>query len=123
MHGKSNVTFGGASAGGALVVDLTLDDGHVWHFQGGFGYVGTTMQVAYGIGLSSDFPGLSHIKGDCAFEVATYALGPGGVQITFFDLHPGQIGTVVGYVFGGGATFGIGGGTWSAVPTQKPVPV
>jgi hypothetical protein len=119
MNGKANCTFGGVG-GGVLVVDLTLDDGKVWHFQGGFGYIGTP-GVAYGIGLKADFPGLSHIDGDCAFEVLDGGMGPGGVQMTFFDLH-GTIGTVYGYVFGGGAQFGIGGGKWTAVPAQVPVP-
>src|SRR4051794_5572581 len=111
MNGKANCTFGGVAAGGALVVDLTLEDHHRWHFQGGFGYIGTTADVAYGIDLNADFPGLDHIDGDCAVEVLHGGMGPGGVQMTFFDLH-GTIGTVVGYVFGGGAQFGMGGGKW-----------
>jgi hypothetical protein len=46
----------------------------VWHFQGGFGYIGTP-RAAYGIGLEADFPGLSHIDGDCAFEVLDGGMG------------------------------------------------
>src|SRR4051794_34793234 len=112
MKGKADVNFGGAVAGGALSVNLKLADGHHWHFAGGYGRIGPVVEGGYGIDMSSDFPGLSHIKGDCAFEVLQGGLGPAGIQITFFDLH-GQIGTVVGYVFGGGAIFGVGGGTWT----------
>ena len=113
MHGKANVNFGGAVAGGALTVDLTLDDGHQWHFVGGYGRIGAVAEGGYGLNMASDFPGLSHIKGDCAFQVLQGGAGPGGIELTFFDLHPDKIGTIVGYVFGGGAMIGMGGGTWT----------
>lgn len=77
------------------------------HPQGGVGKL-----------LSATFNGLSHIDGDCAVEVVAGGAGIlGGIQMTFFDLH-GQIGTVVGKMFSGGVSFGIGGGKWNAVVSQ-----
>lgn len=111
MHAKGSVTFGGIFGGGAIVCNLTTDDGHKYHFAGGVGYAGSPTG-GYGVNFEGEFPGLNHILGSCAVEVAEGALGPGGAQLTFFDLH-GQIGTLVGYVFGGGAAFGIGGGSWT----------
>ena len=116
MHAKGSVSFGGAAGGGAIVCDITTDDGHKYHFVGGIGYIGSPTG-GYGTTLEGDFPGLSHILGGCAVEVLAGSMGPGGIQMTFFDLH-GQIGTLVGYVFGGGAAFGMGGGTWTDAEHQ-----
>lgn len=110
MQATGSVTFGGAGFAG-VVADITTADGHKYHFKGYIGEIGTP-QVGYGTTFSGDFPGLSHIDGSCALEVTTASDGPGYAQLTWFDLH-GQIGTLVGYVFGGGFDVGIGGGSWS----------
>lgn len=109
MHGKGQITFGGV-AFAAVTGSITMDDGHVWSFSGYIGEIGTP-NVGYG-NFEGEFPGYDHIEGKCALEIVDGGIGPGGAQITWFDLH-GQIGTVIGYVFGGGADFGMGGGTWS----------
>ena len=109
MHGSGQITFGGVAFAG-VVGDITLDDGTKWHFSGYVGEIGTP-NVGYG-NFEGDFPGTSHMAGSCALEIVDGGIGPGGAQITWYDLH-GQIGTVVGYVFGGGADFGLGGGTWT----------
>jgi hypothetical protein len=109
MHATGSLTFGGAGFGG-VVADITTDDGHKYHFKGYFGSIGTPI-VGYGTNFSGEFPGLSHIEGSCAFETVAFGEGPGGLQITWFDMH-GQIGTLTGYIFGGGADFAMGGGTW-----------
>jgi len=110
MQATGSVSFGGAGFG-AVVADIKTEDGHTYHFSGYMGDVGTPTG-GYGVNFSGDFPGLDHIEGSCAFEVAAGAGGPGGCQITWFDLH-GQIGTLIGYVFGGGFAVGMGGGTWT----------
>lgn len=110
MEATGSVTFGGATFGG-VIADIETADGHKYHFAGYIGEIGTP-QVGYGTNFSGDFPGLDHIEGSCALQVSTAAIGPGYAQLTWFDLH-GQIGTLVGYVFGGGFDVGIGGGTWT----------
>lgn len=109
MQATGSVTFGGVGFA-AITADIKLADNTAYHFAGYIGDVGTP-QVGYGTNFSGDFPGLSHILGSCAVEVASAGIGPGGAQITWFDLH-GQIGTLVGYVFGGGFDIGLGGGKW-----------
>jgi hypothetical protein len=109
MHAKASVTFGGVGFG-AVTIDMTTDDGHKYHFSGYYG--NTSPGVGYGTDFEGDFGGLDHILGSCAFEIAAGGLGPGGAEISFWDLH-GGIGTLAGYVFGGSIQFGIGGGTWS----------
>lgn len=109
MHAKGKVSYGGV-LGAALVADIETDDGRKYHFAGGYGFVGSP-EGGYGY-LEGDFPGLDHIEGSCAFETVAGNFGPGGLQITFFDLH-GTIGTLAGYTFGGGIGFGMGGGSWT----------
>lgn len=111
MEATGSVQFGGAAGFGAVTADIQTEDGHKYHFKGFLGEIGTPTG-GYGTTFSGDFPGLSHIEGSCAVEVSTASLGPGYAQITWFDLH-GQIGTLVGYVFGGGFAVGIGGGSWN----------
>lgn len=115
MHAKGSISFGGVGFG-AVVVDMQTDDGHKYHFSGY--YANTSPEGAYGTDFEGDFQGLSHILGSCAFEIAAGGLGPGGAEISFWDLH-GGIGTLAGYVFGGGIQFGIGGGTWSDEEYQQ----
>lgn len=110
MEATGSVTFGGVGFA-AMTADITTADGHKYHFVGYFADIGTP-QIGYGTTFSGDFPGLSHIEGSCAVEVAAGSGGPGFAQITWFDLH-GQIGTLTGQIFGGGFDIGIGGGTWS----------
>jgi hypothetical protein len=115
MHGKGSITFGGAGFGG-IVADITMDDGHRYHFTGYVGEIGSPTG-GYGLDFEGDFPGLDHILGSCAVQVASANIGPGGAEVTWFDLH-GSIGTVIGYVFGGGFAIGIGGGSWTDVGHQ-----
>ncbi len=110
MNATGSITMGGV-AFGAVTSDIQTADGHKYHFSGYMGMAGTP-QVCYGTNFSGDFPGLDHIDGGCSFEVSTGSAGPGFLQITWFDLH-GQIGTLVGQVFGGGFDVGFGGGTWT----------
>ncbi len=109
MNATGSVTLGGAGFG-AVLADITTDDGRKFHFHGYMGEAGTP-QVGYGTTFSGDFPGLDHILGSCAFEIATGSGGPGFAQITWFDLH-GTIGTLFGQIFGGGFDIGMGGGSW-----------
>ncbi len=109
MNATGSVTFGGVGFA-AVLADITTEDGHKYHFKGYIGEIGTP-QVGYGTQFSGDFPGLERILGQCALEVSTASMGPGFAQLTWFDLH-GQIGTLVGQVFGGGFDVGMGGGTW-----------
>jgi len=110
MNCNGSVTFGGTLFA-AAVCDIKSDDGHSYHFHGYYGEIGTP-NVGYGTAFSGDFPGLDHIEGSCWFEVAEGAGGPGFAQLTFWDSH-GQIGTLLGQVFGGGFDVGIGGGSWN----------
>ncbi len=110
MHATGSVTFGGFLFGG-VVADITTDDGHKYHFKGFVGEIGVP-NVGYGTTFSGDFPGLDHIEGSCWLQVTDAAVGPGFAQLEFWDTH-GQIGVLVGYVFGGGFNVGMGGGSWS----------
>jgi hypothetical protein len=113
MQGKADVFFMGA-IGGVLTVDLTLQDGQQWHFDGGFGSLGTPVAGAMGDELVADFPGLDHIEGGCAFHVEAAGFTGGACIIEFFDLHKNPtIGTVTGSTYGGSMIVGFGGGTWS----------
>jgi hypothetical protein len=113
MVGKADVWFIGA-VGGELTVDLTLQDGAQWHFDGGFGSVGSPVASAMGDGLPADFPGLDHIEGGCAFSVEAEGFTDGACVIQFFDLHPNPtIGTVAGNTYGGSMNAGFGGGRWT----------
>jgi hypothetical protein len=110
------VTFGGAGFG-AVTAEVKLADGTDWTFAGYLIEAGTPT-VGYGNVYCNGFPGEGHMPGRCSFEIADGGLGPGGFEICWFDLH-GQIGTVWGYAFGGGAAFGMGWGDWvekTAVP-------
>jgi hypothetical protein len=100
MKAKGTVTFGGAAGYGAVMVDITLEDGRQYHYTGHMGQIGSP-NVGHGKDFQGDFPGLSHILGKCAVEIVAGGVGAGGAQMTFFDLQ-GQIGTLVGSVLGGG---------------------
>ncbi len=110
MQVTGSVTFGGTIFA-ALTADIKTADSHSYHFTGYFGEVGTP-NVGYGTAFTGDFPGLDHITGSCWFEVAAGSGGPGFAQITFWDSH-GQIGTLIGQIFGGGFDIGLGGGSWT----------
>lgn len=115
MNATGSVTFGGTLFGSVLA-DITTQDGHKYHFRGYMGEIGTP-NVGFGTNFSGDFPGLDHIDGSCAFEITEGAGGPGFCQVTWYDLH-GQIGTLIGQIFGGGFDIGTGGGTWNDAEFQ-----
>jgi hypothetical protein len=115
MQATGSVSFGGTLFG-VMLADIKTEDGHGYHFRGYFGEVGTP-NVGYGTNFSGDFPGLDHIEGSCWFEVAAGSGGPGACQVTFWDSH-GQIGTLIGYIFGGGFDVGLGGGSWNDAEWQ-----
>jgi hypothetical protein len=111
MKVKGSISFGSVTVAGAILCDITTEDGQKYHFKGGMGGLGTTVSVGVTIPIEGNFSGLSHILGSCAVEILTAGTVLGAIQITFFDLQ-GQIGTALGMGIGGGVFFGVGGGTW-----------
>ena len=111
MKVKGSISFGSVTVAGAIFCDITTEDGQKFRFKGGMGGVGTTATVGATIPIEGNFSGLSHILGSCAVEILHGGMGLDAIQITFFDLQ-GQIGSALGIGIGGGAFFGVGGGTW-----------
>jgi hypothetical protein len=114
MHASGAVDFGGIGFGG-LTCDLTCDDGSRYHFTGYCADIGAGNAAGT---LEGDFEGLSHILGSCAFTLEHGGIGPGGIAIQWWDFH-GTIGTIEGFIYGAVINLGIGGGTWTAVSSEK----
>jgi hypothetical protein len=125
MKVTAEIIFGGVVGGGLLSCNIKTEDGQRYCFQGG--YAGLECPHTGAISeLEGDFPGISHIEGRCAFEIAAAGVFglPGGIQVTFFDTQD-QIGTLVGVVGSAllaTAVFGMGSGEWKSVTTGTVAP-
>ena len=111
MKVKGEIVFGSVTLAGAILCNITTEDGQKFSFKGGMGGIGTTASVGIKVPIDGNFSGLADILGSCAVEILHAGTVLGAIQVTFFDLQ-GQIGTAFGVGIDAGAFFGVGGGVW-----------
>ena len=112
MTGHGTLILGGVVAGG-IRADIEFDhDGSTWIFSGAL--VGLELGVQQSWGVMGDFPGYSHIEGQCLVGVLGGAVkaNVGEVIVSWRDTQ-GEMGTVKGRAGGGAISVSGGTGSWS----------